>query len=194
VIAARGLAKDIIPTANDNPAQNYKGKLTQLQTGADASQESYTVRNNAIKLGASTNIKTGDVAELADIVTFYHPAGETNPAYRYVCDVVKLQNIVYNCEIIFASDEWKGAPLLPDGTPTTNPTAKQPRDAKTALSNLADSLADKAIISDPDFTKAGITVAIDSMNPKRLNWTFPVKLSGNTEVISGDVYFGFYLG
>jgi phage tail sheath gpL-like len=194
VIAARGLAKDIMPTANDNPPQNYKGQLTQLQTGTDSEQESYTTRNNALKKGASTNIKVGSIAELADIITFYHPDGEPIPAYRYVVDIVKLQNIVYNCELIFNSDEWKGAPLLPDATPTTNPTAKQPKDAVTALSNLADSLADAAIISDPEFTKDNTTAEIDSQNPKRMNWTFPVKISGNTEVISGDVFFGFQLG
>jgi phage tail sheath gpL-like len=194
VIAARGLAKDIMPIANDNPPQNYKGQLSQLQTGADSVQESYTVRNNAIKLGASTNKKVGSIAELSDIVTFYHPDGEPIPAYRYVVDIVKLQNILFNTKLIFESDEWKGAPLLSDGTPTTNPTAKQPRDAITALRNLADSLADNAIIDDPEFTKNNITAAIDSGNPKRLNWEFPVKLSGNTEVISGDVFFGFSLG
>ena len=193
VIAARGLAKDIMPTANDNPAQNYKGKLTQLQAGIDSVQESYTIRNNAMKLGASTNVLTGSVAELSDIVTFYHPAGEPIPAFRYVVDIVKLQNILFNCELIFASDDWKGAPLLPDGTPTTNPTAKQPKNARTALGNLADSLASSAIIAEPEFTRANLTVDIDSQNPKRLNWKFPVKLSGNTEVISGDILFGFFL-
>jgi phage tail sheath gpL-like len=193
VIAARGLAKDIMPIANDNPPQNYKGKLSQLVAGQDASQEDYTTRNNAIKLGASTNIKTGSIAELSDIVTFYHPDGETNPAYRYVVDVVKLQNILFNTELIFASDEWKGAPLLPDASVTTNPTAKQPRDAITQLSNLADSLENNAIISDAAFTKANLLAAIDGTNPKRLNWDFPVKLSGNTEVKSGDIFFGFFL-
>ena len=193
VIAARGLAKDIAPTANDNPARNYIGKLTLLETGADSVQESYTTRNNAIKLGSSTNIKAGSIAELSDIVTFYHPDGEPIPAYRYVVDVVKLQNVIYNCELIFASDEWKGAPLLPDGTPTTNPTAKQPKNAKTALSNLADSLADNAIIAEPAFTKKNLTAAIDGGNPKRLNWTFPIKLSGNAEVIDGSILFGFFL-
>jgi hypothetical protein len=39
-----------------------------------------------------------------------------------------------------------------------------------------------------------MTVGIDSENPKRLNVSFPVKLSGNVEISSTDVYFGFYLG
>lgn len=194
VIAARGLAKDIIPTANDNPPQNYKGRLTQYLAGPDTSQENYTTRNNAIKLGASTNIKIGSSAELNDIVTFYHPDGDPLPAYRYVVDVVKLQNIVFNTKLIFEADDWKGAPLLADTDITTNKTAKQPKNAVTALTNLAVSLGDKAIISDVPFTQENTTAGIDSQNPKRINWTFPVKLAGNTEIISGDIKFGFNLG
>ena len=192
VIAARGMAR-IIQTANDNPAQNYTGRLTLYAAGADADQEDAATRDAAAKLGASTNIKTGDVAELCDIVTFYHPEGEDPPAYRYVVDIVKLQNIIYNVRLIFESDDWKGVPLIPTGQPTVNPTAKTPGDAITALRNLADSLALNAIISDADFTKANITSAIDGSNPKRLNTTFPVKLSGNVEVNSTDIYFGFYV-
>ena len=60
--------------------------------------------------------------------------------------------------------------------------------------NLAKNLADKAIIQDIDTTKDGLEVSIDSENPKRLNVTFPVKLSGNVEVTSTDIYFGFYVG
>jgi hypothetical protein len=38
-----------------------------------------------------------------------------------------------------------------------------------------------------------LTVKIDTFNPKRLNVKYPVKLSGNVEVTSADIYFGFYL-
>lgn len=194
-IAARGLAKDIMPTANDNPAQNYKGMLTGLDAGADLDQEDYTIRNNAVKLGSSTNLKIGSVAQLQDIVTMYHPdAYGLYPPYRYVVDVVKLQNILYNIRLIFEADEWRGCPLLDDGTPTINPTAKQPKNAVTAMKNLAKSLADYAIISDLQFSLNNISANINSQNPKRLDVAFPCKLSGNIEVLSADIYWGFYLG
>jgi phage tail sheath gpL-like len=59
--------------------------------------------------------------------------------------------------------------------------------------NLANSLAREAIIQEPEFSKENLTVKIDSFNPKRLNVKFPCKLSGNLEVNSADIYFGFYL-
>ena len=115
VVAARGLL-DIMTTADSNPAQNYKGTLTGLKRGSDTAQENYNVRNMAVMKGASTNITNGSVAELNDIITFYHPAGSGKfPVRRYVVDAVKVANIVYNLRLITEADEIKGAPLVPDG-------------------------------------------------------------------------------
>jgi phage tail sheath gpL-like len=194
VIAARGLVNDIMTTANSNPPTGYHGLLTGLRAGDDESQENYATRNNAVSKGASTNVKNGSVAELNDIITFYHPDGESIPSRRYVVDIVKLMNVVFNIRLIMEADELKGAPLVSDATATTNPKAVQPKTIKTALMNLANSLAAYAIIQEPAFSKENMTVQISSQNPKRLDVKFPCKLSGNVEVTSTDIYFGFYLG
>ena len=166
-----------------------------LHTGADAIQEVYSVRNQALSKGASTNLKEGSVARLNDIITFYHPENEGKyPSRRYVVDLMKLMNVVYNVRLIMEADEMVGVPLVPDADVVTNKNAVQPKTVRTAFINLAKNLAKKAIISDAEFTKKNLEVSIDSENPKRLNVVFPVKLSGNIEVSSTDVYFGFYLG
>lgn len=195
VIAAKAMVNDILTTADSNPAQNYKGLLTGLAAGDDSVQEDYAVRNMSVGKGSSTNIKNGSVAQINDIVTFYHPAAEGKyPSKRYVVDLIKLMNVVYNVRLIMEADSVVGAPLVSDSTVTTNPSAIQPKTVKGWFANLANSLALKAIICDQDFTKKNCTVEIDSENPKRLNVSFPVKLSGNVEVASVDVLFGFYLG
>jgi hypothetical protein len=56
-----------------------------------------------------------------------------------------------------------------DATPTTNPKAVKPKTIKTALINLANSLAAYAIIQEPGFTKENMVVKISNMNPKRLD-------------------------
>jgi phage tail sheath gpL-like len=193
VIAARGLL-NIMEVANSNPPHGNYGVLTGLHAGADEAQENWTTRNNAVLKGASTNIKNGSVAELNDIITFYHPDGEAIPGYRYVVDCIKLMNVVFNIRMIMEADAIKGAPLVSDATPTTNPKAVQPKTIKTAMINLANSLAAYALIQEPEFTKKKLVVKISSMNPKRLDTQFPCKLSGNVEVTSNDIYFGFYLG
>jgi hypothetical protein len=55
-------------------------------------------------------------------------------------------------------------------------------------------LAELVILAESEFTKKNLVVKISSMNPKRLDLQFPCKLSGNVEVTSTDIYFGFYLG
>ena len=195
VVAAKAMMNDIVTTANENPARGYKGLLTGLAMGSDEAQEDVAVRNLSVGKGASTNVKNGSVAELNDIITMHHPENEGEfPSKRYVADLVKLMNVVYNIRLIMESDEVKGAPLLPDEDITSNPAALQPKTVKTWFANLADSLADNAIIADAAFTKKNLSVAISSANPKRLDTVFPVKLSGNVEVASVDLPYGFYLG
>jgi len=194
VVAARSLAKDIVPTANDRPAMGYIGTLTGLVPGDDADQEDYDVRDAAVKLGSSTTIKVGTSSELQDIVTMYHPDDEPIPAYRYVVSVVKLMNVLFNVELILQT--FKARPLAPDTTITADPDAVQPKDVIAVLGVLADSLSGgtSVIIVDPEFTKANLTASINSQNPNRLDSVFPVKLSGNVEVNSNDIKFGFFFG
>lgn len=194
VVGARGLL-DIITTADGDPAQNYKGAFGGLMAGGRASQEPYLVRNAAVGKGASTSVISGGAAKISDVVTFWHPDNEGKvKSWRYVVDAVKLMNVVYNIRLINEADEVEGAPLLPDESVSSHPTAVRPKSFRTWYANMADSLADMAIIADAKFTKENMSVEIDAENPKRLNSAIPVKLSGNAEVISADLYFGFYVG
>jgi phage tail sheath gpL-like len=182
-------------TANNNPAQGYKGLLTSLHCGDDSVQENYSQRDLSVKKGSSTNIKNGSVAELTDIITFWHPESEGMfPSRRGVVTMVKLQNIVFNVRLIMEADALKGAPLIADTQPTRNRAAQSPKMIKASLMNLADSLAQEAILAESEFTKRNVSVKLDAANPNRLNNTFPVKLSGNIEITDSLIQFGFLLG
>lgn len=193
VVAARACAR-IAKIANNNPPDGYYGRLTGLTPGDDADQETYTERDVSLKAGSGTTVLVDGEIELNDTITMYHPDGEDNPEFRYVVDIVRLQNVVYNVRLIMESDTYKSAPLLPDNTPTTNRRAKKPKNIITVLGNLATNLGLVAIISDPEWTKERITAEISSTNPKRIDNAFPVKLSGNIEINDNTVYFGFYFG
>lgn len=194
VTAARQLAR-IAVVANNNPPQDYGSQdATGLTPGADGDQWTFVDRDAAIKKGSSgVEVKDG-VVNIADVVTFYHPTGDPIPAYRYVVDIVKLQNIIFNLDLIFATPEWDGAPLIPDNQPTVNRAAKKPKSAVAAVASMLDSLGLNAIISDPETAKANTLAEIDSGNPKRLNVSITVQLSGNTNIISVDLNFGFFFG
>jgi phage tail sheath gpL-like len=194
VTAARQLAR-IIKVANNNPPRDYGSQdATGLTPGTDAEQWTFADRDSAIKKGSSSiEVKDG-VINISDVVTFYHPTGDPVPAYRYVCDIVKLQNIIFNIDLIFATAEWDGAPLIPDDQPTINPEAKKPKSAVAAISAMLDSLGLNAIISDPETAKANTFAEISSTNPKRLDATTAVQLSGNTNIMPVDLNFGFFFG
>jgi len=194
VVAARQLAR-IVKVANNNPPQDYGSQdATGLTPGTDGEQWTYADRDQAVKGGSSTVEVKDSVVNVSDTITFYHPTGEPIPAYRFVCDIVKLQNIIFNLDLIFATPEWDGAPLIPDDQPTINRTAKKPKMAKAAVASMLDSLGLNAIISDPETAKDNIQAAINDQNPKRLDMVVTVQLAGNTNVISIDLEFGFFFG
>ncbi len=194
VVAARQLAR-IAKLANNNPPHDYGSqRATGLLPGAENVQWDYADRDVAVKAGSSTvEIKDG-VVNISDVVTHYAPVAEPVPGYRFVVDIVKLQNIIFNLDLIFATAEWDGAPLLADGDPTTNATAKKPYMAKAAVNAMLDSLGLAAIISNPAAAKKVTTANINQNNPKRLDVTVTVQLSGNTNIKGIALGFGFLFG
>jgi phage tail sheath gpL-like len=194
VVAARQVAR-IAVLANNNPPYDYGSQpATGLTPGADGDQWTYAERDLAVKAGSSTiEVKSG-VINVSDVVTFYHPDGEAIPPFRFVVDIVKLQNIIFNLDLIFTAQEWDGAPLIPDDQATTNRAAKKPKSAVAAIAAMLDSLGLEAIISDPETAKANTFAEIDDQNPKRLNVTTSVQVSGNANIKSIDLNFGFFFG
>lgn len=194
MVAARQLAR-IAVIANSNPPVGYGGRVADgITPGTDAQQWNYTDRDTAVKAGSSTStVKNGEVA-IDDVVTMYAPVGDPLPAYRYVVDIVKLMNVIFNISLVFESEEWADAPLIPDNQPTTNKAARKPRHAVAAARAMLDSLGLEAIISDPETAKAGTTAVIDSGNPKRLNVRIPAQVSGNTNIKDVELEWGFYFG
>jgi len=193
-IAARMVARIAVLAAN-NPPFDYAGQMvTGVDVGTDGEQWAYADRELAVKAGLSTSGLVSGVLTMGDTVTCYHPDGDPNPAYRYVVDIVKLMQVLYNLSVIFAAPDWRGAPLIPDDQPTVNRSAKQPKAAVAAACAMLDQLGLDAIISDPKTAKANTSAEIDESNPKRLNLYTLVQLSGNTNVVSATLDFGFYFG
>ena len=62
------------------------------------------------------------------------------------------------------------------------------------MGSLIDQLALEAIISDPASAKATTLAQISVSNPKRLDITSTMSISGNTNIISVDFDWGFYFG
>jgi hypothetical protein len=194
IVAARQLSR-IAKLANNNPPHDYGSQsVSGLTPGDDGVQWDYLQRDLAVKGGSSTVEVRDGVVTLSDVVTFYHPTGQDVPPYRYVVDIIKLQNVIYNISLRFATPSWDGAPLIPDNQATSNRTARKPRSAVAEVHSVIEGLGLEAIISDVAFAKANTQAAIDTQNPKRLNVATTMKISGNANIISIDFNFGFFFG
>ena len=194
VVAARELSRIAI-VANSNPPRDYGSQpATGLTPGIDGEQWDYITRDAAVKKGSSTIEVKDSVVNLSDTITFYHPSGDPLPAYRFVCDIIKLQNVIFNLDLEFKNTKWDGAPLIPDGDPTVNPDAKKPKNAVSAANVIIDSLALNAILSDPATAKKKTVCTINSQNPKRSDLKVTVQLSGNNNITSFDLNFGYFFG
>lgn len=193
VVAARAVAR-IARLANNIPAHDYGSQLLdRIIPGTDAQQWDYTKRDLAVKLGSSTVEKGDDgLLRLSDVVTCYRPTGEEPPPYRYVVDIVKLQNVIYNIALEFNKPEWDGAPLVGDDEPVTEPTAKKPKNAKSRASQIIENLANAAILTNREQAKANTQAWIGG--PKRLNLRIPVQVSGNVNQKAILLEWGFDFG
>lgn len=192
VVAARQLAR-IAVEANENPPTDYgAAEVTGITGGTDGEQWDYTKKDLALKAGCSSVDLVDNVVRIADVVTFYHPTGEEDPAYRYVVDIVKLQNTMYNIGLPFTTKEWAGAPLVPDDQVVTNEKARSPKHVIAVVAGAVDALGKAAILSDPETAKKTIKALITG--PKRIDFEVTVQLSGNTNVKSATLKFGFYFG
>jgi phage tail sheath gpL-like len=191
-IAARAIARAVV-LANTTPPHDYGGqKLTGVTPGADGVQWDYTQRNLAVNSGSSTTVVKDGVVEIGDLVTTYHPAADPVDEWRFVVDLVRLQNVIYNLNLYLATLD--GRPIINDGDATNEATAISPSTVKAGLAGVLSGLGLAAILADVINTNKLITVVIDGNNSKRFNITTPVKLSGNANIIDLVIEYSFNLG
>jgi phage tail sheath gpL-like len=194
-VVAAAQVNPIASLAQRNPAHDYGSQVCpSLTPGPKTAEWDYSQRDFAIKGGSSTVEIKGGRVNVSDVVTPWKPQGEDPPAYRYVVDIVKLMQVAYNMDLAFNNAAWDGAPLIPSGQATNNPDAKTPDMAKAVVAGVVDGLAAAAIIANPDAAKETIVAVINGSNPKRLDVSVTIQISGNTNIKDVTFNWGFNFG
>lgn len=189
VLAARAAAS-VANLANENPPHDYGGRLlTGLTGGTNAQAWDHPKRQLAMTRGGSTVEISDRQVRLSDLITCYKPAGDPNPAYRYVVDIVRLQNAAYNFALRFLAPEWDSAPLIDDDQPTTNPAARKARHAITDIHSVLDELGRAAILTAISYAKKTAKAKLAGNNNKRIDWEVVCPLSGNANIRAGILKF-----
>ena len=175
-------------------AMDYVGPVTGIIAGDDDKQWNHTSCDLALKAGCSTIEVHDTEVWVSDVVTFYAPEGDDLPAYRWVCDIVKLQNCIYNTELIFNSTDWRGHPIVADDQPTTNPNARKPFMAKADIAEMLVGLGKAAILADVATAKKTILASVNGANSRRLDTEVTYAIASNVGIVSHTQKFGFYFG
>jgi hypothetical protein len=183
-----------------DPAKGYVGRALSVETGDNGERwtDDYEDRDAAVKRGISTTRLKNGVVQIDKIVSFYRPTGVpvTSNGYRSMRNMSILQNILYNLNLLFDQEEWKGISIVEDVAKVTDATAKQNvRDLDSVadvLNTMADVFAGKSWLYSASYTKQNLSVALRP-GGNGFDYVFPVVLSGEGDIMNGEVQFDIAL-
>jgi len=149
-----------------------------------------TVRQSYVTQGCSTVDFTGGVYVIKDLVTTYNKSGEFPPFYRWARDLNIHFNIRFGYMLLEAAN-LVGKTITKDSAVVTAANVIKPRMWKAIVAAYMDDLEARALIADKAFSKASITVTINSSNPNRIDTTFSDKITGVVRISSTTETGGF---
>ncbi len=150
----------------------------------------YNNRDFLIKKGCSTALLENGSYKIQDLVTTYHPDGETPLQYNYARNL----NLDWNVSDSYRTLETirlKDKALVLDNQIVDVSGVIKPKEWKAVIFDLFDDLGQKALISDPQFSKDSLLVQISTVNPNRFETFFRYKRTGIARIESTDVEAGF---
>ena len=181
-------------TAQDTPeldvnAMTYPDLPAPLN-GVIGEMKDYNVRDVLVKGGVSTVTLDKGVYKIQDLVTTYHTEGENPFQFSYPRNI----NIDWNIKFGYSKLEdsnLRDRVIVKDNSYTESRNAIKPKQWKAIVMGYFDSLNNRALINDPDFSKESLQVEIDAVNPNRFNTFFRYKRTGIARITSTDVEAGF---
>lgn len=191
--AAANVVSLFAPIMQDTPhldvnAQVYPDMPTPSVLGDMAV---YSNRDILVQKGCSTVSLVNGKYKIQDLVTTYHPDGETQPLQFSYCRNLNLDWNVRDGYGILENLKLKDKVLIADGQVASVSNVIRPSDWKATIFAYFDELAQNALLNDPKFSKASLQVQVSPNNPNRFETTFNYKRTGIARIESTDVYAGF---
>lgn len=192
--ASANVATLLARIAQDTPELDVNAKnYPDMPTPNDSligDMADYENRDFLVKKGCSTVILENGAYQIQDLVTTYHPEGETPLQYAYPRNLILDWNIRDGYGIL-ENRNVKDHVLVQDGQVTSVAKSVKPKQWSAVLYDYFDDLAVRALIKDPDFSKESLRVEIDAVNPDRFNTFFRYRRTGVARIESTDVEAGF---
>lgn len=159
-------------------------------TGLIGDMSDYNNRDYLVKKGCSTVTLVNGAYRVQDLVTTYHPEGETPLLYAYP----RTLNIHWNVKDTYITLErlyLRDKTLVSDTQLVDVDGCVKPSDWKAVVYEMFDNLAEKALLNDSAFSKTSLQVQISSTNPNRFETAFDYKTTGIARIASTTVKAGF---
>ncbi|ASD53347.1 hypothetical protein [Flavobacterium phage VK58] len=150
----------------------------------------YNNRDFLVKKGCSTVLLENGAYKIQDLVTTYHPDGEIPLQYAYARNLNLDWNVAYGYRLL-ETIILKDKTLIRDNQVTNVSGVIKPAEWKAVLFGYFDDLAERALINEPDFSKANLLVQISETNPDRFETNFKYKRTGIARIQSTDAEAGF---
>lgn len=158
--------------------------------GVIGDMSDYNNRDYLVKKGCSTVILENGTYKIQDLVTTYHPEGETPLLYAYP----RTLNIHFNVKDTYITLEklyLRDKTLISDTQLVDVDGCVKPMDWKSVVYEMFDNLAQKALLKDAAFSKSSLQVQISDTNPNRFETAFDYKTTGIARIESTTVKAGF---
>lgn len=150
---------------NELAEANYVGLLLSgvdpgdvaRQAGNDWTQD-YANRDSAVKAGISPTVIEDGSVTMQNVVSFFHPSSipQTSNAFREMCNISKIQNILYNKALAYSSEKWLQFTIVSDKADVTVAASREKaRDRDDVIDTelaLIEAFAAHAWIYDKDYS------------------------------------------
>jgi phage tail sheath gpL-like len=193
--AAANMCVLFAPQAQNNPHLDVAGMNYPDMPTPDAigTMIDYTSRDLIVKKGCSTVDLIADKYQVQDLVTTYHPVGETPPQFRYCRNLNIDWNVRYGYYLLELIHVLNHAIGGNDDIVTAIKVVK-PKMWKQVLDKYADDLELRALITDSGFMQDSIDIDISTTNPDRFETFFRYKRTGFVRIASTTAEAGFNFG
>jgi len=166
----------------DMPAPAIIGKMA-----------TYNERDIIVKKGCSTVDLVNNAYQVKDFVTTYHPDGEVPAQFQYCRNLMIDFNVKFGYYLLQMANVLDHA-IAKDSDTVTAEKVIKPKQWKQVLASFFIDLARRALIAEPDFSKASLQVDVNETNPNRLDTYFRYKRTGFLRIASTTAEAGFNFG
>lgn len=171
----------------DTPHLDVNGKyypdMPTPASGVIGDMSDYNNRDFLLKKGCSTVMLVQGAYQVQDLVTTYHPLGESVPQFNY-CRNLNLDWNVKDGYSILEERHVKDHVLVKDNQVTDASKAVKPKEWKAILNEYFNDLSVKAILADAAFSQASLRVEISTENPNRFETSFRYQRTGIARIQS----------